>query len=155
MLLQQGDKGKQPHANIFPKPYNMRSQSSSPHSLKSGKSGRLIKHLPRKIPSRGTPRVKRRKNIRRVSVKKAEALREYYNKRAIFMANIEACMCCKSALPVEIHHKRGRAGDLLTDIRHWMALCRKCHKAIHSNIARAREAGYICEKGLWNKPDRS
>lgn len=51
-----------------------------------------------------------------------------------------------------VHHKRGRVGALLLDTRFWMCVSREGHRFIHSNIAKARENGWICETGLWNKP---
>lgn len=90
-----------------------------------------------------------------MSVKKAADLKEYANMRAIYLANCDTCDVCHSERPTEVHHKRGRVGDLLTDRRHWLAVGQKCHRWIHENIEEARTLGYICEKGLWNTPDRS
>ena len=52
------------------------------------------------------------------------------------------------------HHVRGRAGSLLTDQRYWLACSRFGHRWIHSHIAEARKRGWICEKGLWNTPEK-
>lgn len=61
--------------------------------------------------------------------------------------------CGKSA--TEVHHTRGKIGPLLCDERFFMAVCRKCHDWIGNNIEAARARGWICEKGLWNKPERT
>ena len=56
---------------------------------------------------------------------------------------------------ITIHHTRGRVGSLLCDTRHWRALCLKCHRDVGNNPAWARQVGLLCEKGLWNTPDRT
>lgn len=90
-----------------------------------------------------------------MSIKKAADLKEYYAMRARFLANVDLCEVCNTERPVEIHHRRGRVGPLLTDLRHLLATCKKCHDWIHKHIEEARTLGYICEKGLWNTPDRT
>lgn len=55
----------------------------------------------------------------------------------------------------ENHHKRGRAGSLLMDKRHWMPSSQFGHRAIHMFPCEARRRGWLCETGLWNVPDRS
>ena len=90
-----------------------------------------------------------------MSIKKAADLKEYYAMRARFLANVDLCEVCHTDRPVEIHHRRGRVGPLLTDLRHLLATCSKCHDWIHEHVEEARTLGYICEKGLWNTPDRT
>ena len=46
-------------------------------------------------------------------------------------------------LTEDVHHVRGRAGLLLFDIRHWLAVCRPCHGWIHANPKRAHELGLL------------
>lgn len=55
----------------------------------------------------------------------------------------------------ENHHTKGRAGSLLMDERHWLAVSKWGHRVIHAFPAEARAHGWICEKGAWNVPDRS
>ena len=90
-----------------------------------------------------------------MSIKKAQELKEYYAMRARFLANVDLCEVCHTDRPVEIHHRRGRVGPLLTDLRHLLATCNRCHQWLHENVEEARALGYICEKGLWNTPDRT
>ena len=135
-------------------------QSKSRGQRSAGPSSKKSKHAVKlrtlqEIRSSKKPTSKRQKRIRRVSVKKAADLKEYANMRAIYLANCDTCDVCHSERPTEVHHKRGRVGDLLTDRRHWLAVGQKCHRWIHENIEEARTLGYICEKGLWNTPDRS
>lgn len=42
-----------------------------------------------------------------------------------------------------IHHRRGRAGNLLLDTRFFLSVCNNCHDRIHNNPAWAREHGYL------------
>lgn len=53
------------------------------------------------------------------------------------------------------HHRRGRNGSLLMDKRFWTPVSFRGHDWIGNNIAAARKLGLICEKGLWNTPDRT
>jgi hypothetical protein len=55
----------------------------------------------------------------------------------------------------EVHHTRGRAGSLLMDQRFWIPLSKAGHRWVHENMAEARAREWICEAGLWNKPERS
>ena len=52
----------------------------------------------------------------------------------------------------EVHHTRGRAGTLLTDERHWIAVSKLGHRWIHEHPAEARARGWICAEGKWNTP---
>lgn len=46
---------------------------------------------------------------------------------------------------VDIHHKHGRVGNLLIDIRYWMAVCREGHDWIHHNPRNAMRMGWMKE----------
>ena len=48
---------------------------------------------------------------------------------------------CKG-LATEVHHKKGRIGKLLTDIRYFLGVCRECHNKIELNPTWAKENGY-------------
>lgn len=87
----------------------------------------------------------KRTRLRRVSKKRAMELRAYAIMRPIFLAANPFCefdpMCLKRA--VDIHHIRGRAGNLITDERYLMAICREHHAWIHSHAKKAREMGML------------
>lgn len=134
--------------------YTSAGQRSGGHSSKKSKHSVKLRTL-QEIRSIKKPTSKRQKRIRRVSIKKAADLKEYYALRSRFLANVDLCEVCHTDRPVEIHHRRGRVGPLLTDLRHLLATCHRCHQWLHENIEEARTLGYICEKGLWNTPDRS
>lgn len=63
-------------------------------------------------------------------------------KREFLIANprcqVEKC----NHVSEDVHHKRGRVGKLLTDVRYFLAVCRKHHKIIEDNPLWAKENGY-------------
>ena len=114
---------------------------------------------------------KPRKPIRPVS-KRRQAVTEEYRKaaRAFVRAAIkrgEVCPVWRAVKELhdgvkygwqisgrlnEVHHTRGRAGTLLTDERHWIAVSKLGHRWIHEHPAEARARGWICAEGKWNTP---
>ena len=147
-------KAVKPAANTSVAQSKSRGQRSGGPSSKKSKHAVKLRTL-QEIRSSKKPTSKRQKRIRRVSIKKAQELKEYYAMRARFLANVDLCEVCHTDRPVEIHHRRGRVGPLLTDLRHLLATCNRCHQWLHENVEEARALGYICEKGLWNTPDRT
>jgi len=79
----------------------------------------------------------------------------YKKSRVEFLLANPVCACAKELgckmKSTDIHHMHGRLGKLLNDQSKWLAVCRQGHDWIGSNISKAREFGWICEKGLWNK----
>ncbi len=60
---------------------------------------------------------------------------------------------CIPQYSTEIHHKRGRNGELLLDERYWLAVSSENHTWIHNNIAEARKLGLIAQPGEWGKQE--
>lgn len=54
----------------------------------------------------------------------------------------------------DLHHKRGRAGALLSDRRFFMSACRPCHDWIHANGELARALGLMAPAAEWNTVPR-
>ena len=50
------------------------------------------------------------------------------------------------------HHKNGRDGLLLFDIRHFCACCASCHTWIDAHRAQAQKLGLLAKEG-WRKQD--
>lgn len=50
----------------------------------------------------------------------------------------------------DIHHSRGKLGNLRFDTRFFIPVCRKCHIWIGNNKNLARAVGLLCEVGQWN-----
>ena len=76
-------------------------------------------------------RMKYGKPPKKMSDKQKKNIAEYAIVRLAYLnthpdceANLEGCM--KSS--TEIHHKKGRDRDLLTDQKYFMAICRSCHQ---------------------------
>lgn len=107
--------------------------------------------------------MKPRKPIRKVSANQARRLRLYRAIRARFILEHPLCEAC---IPIsnrmgyglqharftdDIHHTRGRTGELLFATQFWKAVCRKCHVFIGHYPNVARELGLLCKLGEWGK----
>lgn len=97
--------------------------------------------------------LRRRKGLRRLSSKRRAAYQTYLGLRRYFLTRNPYCefpsdtgapTCMKEA--TEIHHKKGRAGELLCDIRWFMAVCDSHHKFIEDHKKWARERKLILYK---------
>lgn len=81
--------------------------------------------------------------IKKDSVKRKSQKTDYLKIRKVFLESIIFCQVkeCKG-LATEVHHKKGRIGKLLTDIRYFLGVCRECHNKIELNPIWAKENGY-------------
>lgn len=71
------------------------------------------------------------KKVNKVSKRRASQLEQYKPKRDRFLAEHDRCevaFCREKS--VDVHHMRGREGELLLDARFWLAVCRKHHEKI-------------------------
>lgn len=59
---------------------------------------------------------------------------------------------CQPAL-ITIHHKRGRSGLLLFNVRYFMPVCMACHQWIDANRAEATARGWLAGKGEWGRQE--
>jgi hypothetical protein len=82
------------------------------------------------------------KRIKSVSTKKLSELKEYRVVRDRYLADNKVCQHpdCKN-LSEDLHHAKGRVGSLLTDVRFFKALCRKCHRWVEDNPDQAKALG--------------
>lgn len=80
---------------------------------------------------------------RKVSTKRAVRLKEYAPLRDKYMSEHEYCevIGCQNKA-AELHHKKGRENDLLTDARYFMAICRDCHVRVDLEPEWAMSNGY-------------
>lgn len=101
-----------------------------------------------------TPRPKRKKAIRKMSLALARRQREYRKLKREWKKDPinQTCRACPHP-STELHHSRGRIGLLLCDQRYWIPLCHECHEKVHRDINWARSLGLIAEKGKWNRAD--
>lgn len=109
----------------------------------------------------------REARIRPVSKRRQKVTAEYLREAREFVRKLRGVPCpVVSTIPelrdgkrygwpvsakiTEVHHTRGRVGGLLLEKRFWLGLSKAGHRWVHSNIEKARECGWICDKGLWN-----
>jgi len=77
------------------------------------------------------------------SDKRARQEREYSKKRKEYLIDHPICEVLGCfAKSTEVHHKKGRIGDLLTDERYFMAVCNAHHRVIELNPIWAKNNGY-------------
>lgn len=81
---------------------------------------------------------KKRKAISPISDKQAERLKVYRKNRDKYMkehpfceARLENC----TFKATDLHHKKKRIGDNLTNQKYFMALCRSCHNFIENKMS--------------------
>lgn len=86
-----------------------------------------------------------------MSLPKLSKLRKQYNDlKRLWLKSNTACAKCRRRGRVEVHHKCGRLGPLLTFVELWIPLCGRCHRWVHANPAAAQRAGLLAELGDWN-----
>ena len=82
-----------------------------------------------------------RKPIRKVSKKRAKQNAVYLKARLEYLNEQLNCEICGNSA-TDIHHKKGRVEELLTDKKYFMALCRPCHQKVELNPEWAKENNY-------------
>ena len=83
------------------------------------------------------------KPIKKVSDKKALQDIIYKSERIKFLMLPENKICPITKQPTtDVHHKKGRLGDLYLDKRYWVALSREGHKYVEEHPEWAKENGY-------------
>ena len=87
-----------------------------------------------------------RKPLANRSTKRAKQEREYLKIRKSFLLSSQGC---QASLPkictrqvTDVHHMKGRIGNLLTDPTYFLAVCRPCHNWIEEHPKEAKELGY-------------
>ena len=82
--------------------------------------------------------------MRKRSLKRASEERLYTKNRKDHLEENPYCQAevmCHGLLAVEIHHKKGRIGELLNNREFFLSVCRMCHNWIESNPNEAKEKG--------------
>lgn len=70
--------------------------------------------------------------MRRVSKKRAVALRLYAKQRREYLLNHPWCVRC-GGQATEIQHARGRVGSDLLNEKTWRAMCHGCHMHVQAS----------------------
>lgn len=95
---------------------------------------------------RKEPILKPRKPINPISKGQRQRIAKYSLVRAEYLAKQKVCEVqipgvCNGTVS-EIHHMRGKIGDLLTDENNFIAVCRFCHKQIELHPDWAKDMGF-------------
>ena len=86
---------------------------------------------------------KKRYSIPKVSEKRKIENLKYVSQRIVFLGKKENQICPITGKPTtDIHHKKGRVGNLFLDENYWVALSREGHKFVEENPEWAKENGY-------------
>jgi len=84
--------------------------------------------------------------IKKISEKRKFEQKIYSTERKLFLAKYPICqagikyICTYSSK--EVHHSKGRVGNLYLDQNHWVALCSECHQYLELNPLIAKELGF-------------
>lgn len=136
--------------------YSPRRKSPSRKALWVGLKNCLRPRMNTKRPSEP------RRRVRSVSALRSKRLAEYAAEKLRYLQGIRhavtadgrivaVCDSCRRWTAVDVHHTRGRAGQLLVRSQHWLLVCRACHDQIHREPEWARRRGLLAEKGDWAK----
>ena len=85
----------------------------------------------------------RKTRLHPISAKRRRVSAIYKGLREKFLIENPACKVCKSQPSSQIHHKAGRIGDKLNDVKDFLAVCFFCHRKIHDNPAWANAKDYL------------
>ncbi len=80
--------------------------------------------------------------IKKVSKPMKINLTEYSHLRKQFLIDNPICAVYPDKKAVSIHHKKGRIGDLLCDVKYWLPTSLEGHIYIEENPAWAKEQGF-------------
>jgi hypothetical protein len=86
------------------------------------------------------------KVINPISKKRKEENKIYLKERLVFLSLNKICPIFKDKKTTDIHHKKGRTGDLFLDKKYWIALSSEGHFLVENNPKWARENGYTVNR---------
>lgn len=81
-------------------------------------------------------------SLNQKSDKRKDQEKIYTKISKIFKDSNPDCECCGKTA-TDIHHKNGRNGDRLNDVKFFMSVCRTCHTYIHEHPKESREMGFL------------
>lgn len=71
---------------------------------------------------------------------------EYNKLKKEYLSKYVRCVVYPNRASTQIHHTRGRLGDMLCNIKWWLPLSWEGHRWIHDNPAEARLRGFDFNK---------
>ena len=81
------------------------------------------------------------------SANRKKQIKIYNSLRAEFLSKYPRCEWCKMPA-TEIHHKKGRMGEMLNETKYFMSVCRTCHLWIEDHPREAKEKGFTLDRLL-------
>lgn len=100
-------------------------------------------------------RKKKRNFLRPISDKHREEMKRYMPIRNQHLKENPQCAVYPSLPATQIHHTRGKLGELRFDRRGFRSVSLKGHIWIDNHPEEARKRGLLCERGLWHVPFES
>lgn len=106
----------------------------------------------RELRKSSQAKAKVKKPVNKVSDKQHTRIAEYVVVRDNYLRLNPWCeMHGKPCRAIEVHHAKGKTGDLLTNTKFFMGVCRDAHLWIHANPNEAIRDGYSFSR-LSNEP---
>jgi hypothetical protein len=93
-----------------------------------------------------TKKITKSYKIKPKSEKRKKLDSDYSKKRKIFLENKPLCeahilgICTQ--ISTDVHHMKGRTGDLYLNEEFWLSVCRSCHQYIETHPNEAKEMGF-------------
>lgn len=113
---------------------------------------KLTKQQERKKAQRLAGMKEKRTPIKPASAKRADQLALYSILRKKWLkgklCGVHGCGCMAD----DVHHKKGRDGDLLVDTRYFLAVCRPHHRYITDHPAESIAEGYSISRTKTTQP---
>lgn len=97
---------------------------------------------------------KKYKRIRPRTVKRAAQERKYLIRVKVFLMLNKKCAVFPNQPSNQVHHKKGRIGDLLLDEKYWLAVSQDGHDKINNNSAWAEENGFTVSRLATNEKNK-
>lgn len=112
--------------------------------LRCGETCRFESRAKKKYVLKRTPLKKKFYRIPKVSEKRKEENKIYFEQREIFLKEHPKCECgqpgCRRKA-TEVHHSAGRSGSNFLDVSTWKAVARVCHRFLEENPVEAKKLG--------------
>lgn len=89
---------------------------------------------------------KQNKRIKQTSNKRTRENKIYAINGPKYLEKNPYCECGCGKPSQQIHHKKGRTGDLFLNEKYWMAVYSECHTDIENNPEWAIEMGYSLKR---------
>lgn len=88
----------------------------------------------------------KRTPLRKLSGKRRKEVNLYLKARKIYLEAHLICEACNEKPSDQIHHKKGRQGKLIHDVRYFMATDQECHAWIENNREASRRQGWLLDR---------